>query len=187
MFYRSYGLRQQSKLNIVKNRWDRVRVALHTSCYITKIRVRLLRKPRSFVDCSHKIYMMTTWLFLWGAGRSWLLLTPQTHICDSPIVGAGHELFFNLGMPGATIQHGSVALKKRKWLFFYISTDKLISYLESHSCSRINLEMVTHSNLGLPQRSLTTELVNSDAVTQTPASGKLSATIFVWTNYSKAA
>lgn len=32
-------------------------------------------------------------------------------VSNSPIVGAGHELLFNLGVPAATIQHRCVALK----------------------------------------------------------------------------
>lgn len=32
---------------------------------------------------------------------------------DSPVVGAGHELFFGLGVPTAAVQHGRVALEAR--------------------------------------------------------------------------
>lgn len=35
----------------------------------------------------------------------------ETFRDDSPIVGAGEELLFDLGVPAATIQHGCVTLK----------------------------------------------------------------------------
>ena len=37
-----------------------------------------------------------------------------TFFLNSPIVGAGHELFLDLGVPAATIQHGRVPLGKTK-------------------------------------------------------------------------